>query len=82
MNSEFEMSMMGELNFFLGLQIKQTPVGTSIHQQKYIKELLKKYDMNEAESNDTPIGTTTKLDKDEPVLVYVQSFSSVPRNHI
>ena len=66
MNSEFEMSMMGELNFFLGLQIKQTPVGTSIHQQKYIKELLKKYDMNEAKSNDTPIGTTTKLDKDEP----------------
>ena len=66
MNSEFEMSMMGELNFFLGLQIKQTSVGTSIHQQKYIKELLKKYDMNEAKSNDTPIGTTTKLDKDEP----------------
>ena len=66
MNSEFEMSMMGELNFFLGLQIKQTPVGTSIHQQKYINELLKKYDMNEAKSNDTPIKTTTKLDKDEP----------------
>ena len=66
MNSEFEMSMMGELNFFLGLQIKQTPVGTSIHQQKYIKELLKKYDMNEAKTNDTSIGTTTKLDKDEP----------------
>ena len=47
------MSMMGELNFFVGLQIKQTPVGTSIHQQKYIKELLKKYEMNEAKSNDT-----------------------------
>ena len=65
-HSEFEMSMMGELNFFLGLQIKQTPVATSIHQQKYIKELLKKCDMNEAKSNDTPIETTTKLDKDEP----------------
>ena len=63
MNSEFEMSMMGELNFFLGLQIKQTSVGTSIHQQKCIKELLKKYEMNEAKSNDTPIGTTTKLIK-------------------
>ena len=57
---------MGELNFFLGLQIKQNPVGTSIHQQKYIKELLNKYDTNEAKSNDTPIGTTTKLDKYEP----------------
>ena len=68
MNSEFEMSMMGELKFFLGLQIKQNPAGTSIHQQKYIKELLKKYDMNEAKSNDTPIGTTTKLDRDESGL--------------
>ena len=66
MNSEFEMSMMGDLNFFLGLQIKQTPVGTLIHKQNYIKELLKKYDMNEAKSNDTPIEITTKLDKDEP----------------
>jgi len=41
MRSEFEMSMMGELNFFLGLQIKQTSNGTIIHQQKYIKVLLK-----------------------------------------
>ena len=32
-SSEFEMSMMGELNFFLGLQIKQTSNGTMIHQQ-------------------------------------------------
>ena len=43
MRSEFEMSMMGELNFFLGLQIKKTSKGTMIHQQKYIKELLKRY---------------------------------------
>ena len=27
---------------------------------------MKKYDMNDAKTNDTPIGTTTKLDKDEP----------------
>ena len=43
MSGEFEMSMMGELDFFLGLQIKQTVRGNSIHQQKYIKELMKKY---------------------------------------
>ncbi|XP_015165123.1 uncharacterized mitochondrial protein AtMg00810-like [Solanum tuberosum] len=65
MSSEFEMSMMGGLNFFLGLQIKQSPSGTAIHRQKYIKELLKKFQMNEAKTIDTPIGTTTKLDKDE-----------------
>ena len=48
MSVEFEMSMMGELNFFLGLQIKQTANGIFIHQQKYIKELLRKYGSNNA----------------------------------
>lgn len=59
------MSMMGEQTFFLGLQVDQSATGTSIHQQKYIHKLLKKFDMNEAKIIDTPIGTTTKLDKDE-----------------
>jgi len=45
MRSEFEMSMMGELNFFLGLQIKPTSNGTMIHQQKYVKELIKRFGM-------------------------------------
>jgi len=40
MRSESKMSMMGELNFFSGFQIKQTLNGTMIHQQKYVKELL------------------------------------------
>jgi len=66
MGSEFEMSMMGELNFFLGLQIKQSPNGTMIHQQKYAKELIKKFKMEESKEIDTPIATATKLDIDEP----------------
>ena len=41
MSTKFEMSMMGELNFFLGLQIKQTANGIFIHQQKYIKNFLR-----------------------------------------
>ena len=41
MRSQFGMSMIGELNFFLRLQIKQTSNGTMIHQQKYVKELIK-----------------------------------------
>jgi len=61
MSSEFEMSMMGELNFFLGLQIKQTSNGTLIHQQKYIKELLKKFGMDSSKPIDTPISPSTKL---------------------
>ena len=45
MHSEFEMSMMGELNFFLGLQIKQLKEGTFINQTKYIRDLLKKFNL-------------------------------------
>jgi len=46
------MSMMGELNFYLCLQIKQTSNGTMIHQQKYVKELLKLF---------APISPSTRL---------------------
>ncbi|CAH9113692.1 unnamed protein product [Cuscuta europaea] len=65
MSSEFEMSMMGELNFFLGLQIKQTSKGTQISQQKYLKELLKKYGASEGKTMMTPMGTNERLDADE-----------------
>ncbi|XP_070027197.1 uncharacterized mitochondrial protein AtMg00810-like isoform X2 [Nicotiana sylvestris] len=60
------MSMMGELNFFLGLQIKQSHNGTMIHQQKYAKELIKRFKMEESKEINTPIATATKLDIDEP----------------
>ncbi|XP_070047106.1 secreted RxLR effector protein 161-like [Nicotiana tomentosiformis] len=66
MGSEFEMSMMGELNFFLGLQVKQSQKGTLISQQKYIKELLKRFDMESSKVIDTHIATSTRLDMDEP----------------
>jgi hypothetical protein len=65
MSREFEMSMMGELNFFLGLQIKQTQDGTFVHQGKYTKDVLKKFDMGEAKPLSTPMSTTTALDADE-----------------
>jgi hypothetical protein len=58
------MSMTGELNFFLGLQIKQTEEGIMIHQQKYIKELIKKYKLENAKTNNTPMGIATRLDED------------------
>ena len=63
MRSEFEMSMMGELNFFLGLQIKQTSNDTMIH-QKYMKEL-KKFGMDSSKPIDTPISPLTKLIMDD-----------------
>ncbi len=45
MKSEFEMSLVSELNYFLGLQIKQEKGGIFLHQEKYILELLNKYGM-------------------------------------
>jgi hypothetical protein len=43
MQQEFEMSMLGELNFFLGLQIIQSKRGVFIHQSKYVKYTLKRF---------------------------------------
>ena len=65
MQGEFEMSMMGELTFFLGLQIKQTKEGIFISQTKYIKEILKKFGMESIKEIGTPMSPTCKLDKDE-----------------
>jgi hypothetical protein len=62
---EFEMSMMDKLTFFLGLQIKQTREGTFVHQEKYTKDLLRKFDMGEAKPLSTPMSTTTALDEDK-----------------
>jgi hypothetical protein len=61
MSREFEKSMMGELNFFIGLQIKQTQDGTFVHQGKYTKDVLKKFDMGEAKPLSTSMSTTTPL---------------------
>ena len=59
------MSMMGELNYFLGLQIKQRNDGTFIHQSKYVKDLLRRFNMQECSTAKTPMATATKLDADK-----------------
>ena len=65
MQKEFEMSMMGELSQFLGLQIKQLKDDIFINQSKYINDMLKKYGMEDVKSAASPINTTTKFNKDE-----------------
>jgi hypothetical protein len=65
MNREFEMSMMGELQFFLGLQIKQSKEGTFVHQAKYTKDIVRKIKMEDSKAMATPMSTTTTLDADE-----------------
>jgi hypothetical protein len=64
MSKEFEMSMMGELQFFLVLQIKQAE-GTFVHHAKYTKDILKKFKMDDSKPLSTPMSTTTALDVDE-----------------
>ncbi|GJR65345.1 retrovirus-related pol polyprotein from transposon TNT 1-94 [Tanacetum coccineum] len=65
MHDAFEMSMMGELNFFLGLQIKQMKDGIFFNQSKYIKEMLKKFGLEDSKPMKTPMSSDTKLKKDE-----------------
>ncbi|WVZ52052.1 hypothetical protein U9M48_003147 [Paspalum notatum var. saurae] len=65
MRREFEMSLMGELQFFLGLQIKQGLEGTFVHQAKYTRDILKKFNMGDSKPMTTPISTNTALDTDE-----------------
>jgi hypothetical protein len=60
-----ELSLMGELQFFLGLQIKQAKKGTFVHQVKYTKDILKKFRMDDLKALSTPMSTTTTLDGDE-----------------
>ncbi|GKB35193.1 retrovirus-related pol polyprotein from transposon TNT 1-94, partial [Tanacetum coccineum] len=64
MSSKFQMSMMGQISFFLGLQISQNPRGIFINQSKYANEILKKFDLQKSDPVDTPMVERTKLDED------------------
>jgi hypothetical protein len=65
MESEFQMSMMGELTFLFGIQVKQTKQGTFVHQAKYIKDLMKKFNMAELNPVSTPMSSVASLGLDE-----------------
>jgi hypothetical protein len=65
MSKEFEMSMIGELSFFLGLQIKQLKDGIFISQSKYLKKMLKKFGLENAKPIKTPMAINGHLDLDE-----------------
>ncbi|GJU26974.1 retrovirus-related pol polyprotein from transposon TNT 1-94 [Tanacetum coccineum] len=64
MTTKFKMSMMGQMSFFLGLQISQSPRGIFINQSKYDFEIIKKYGMLTSDSVNTPLVETNKLDAD------------------
>ena len=64
MKSEFEISMMGVLNYFLGLQVKQLKDDIFLNQAKYCKDLLRKFEMDKCKSISTPFSTSCHLDHD------------------
>jgi hypothetical protein len=64
MIQKFEMSMMGELKYFLGFQVKQLQGGTFISQSKYIQDILTKFGMKDVKPIKTPMGTNGHLDLD------------------
>jgi hypothetical protein len=65
MESEFQMFMMGELTFFLGTQVKQTKQDTFVHQAKYTRDLMKKFNMVELKQVSTPMSSTSSLGPNE-----------------
>nr|GEU45687.1 putative ribonuclease H-like domain-containing protein [Tanacetum cinerariifolium] len=74
MLSEFEMSSMRSLTFFLGLQVDQRPDGIFIHQEKYVADILKKFDLDNSKLSSTsfePQKIREKNVPDEPISVHL-----------
>jgi hypothetical protein len=65
MKNEFEMSFLGELSFFLGLQLRQRNQGIFISQTKYIREIINRFGMEDCKLVINPIQTSCKLSKDD-----------------
>nr|GFB95173.1 hypothetical protein [Tanacetum cinerariifolium] len=64
MTTKFKMSIMGQMSFFLGLQISQSPIGIFINQSKYAYKIVKIYGMHTTDSVDTPMVEKSKLNED------------------
>nr|GEW21294.1 hypothetical protein [Tanacetum cinerariifolium] len=64
MKDKFQMSSMGEITFFLGLQVKQKKDGTFISQDKYVADILRRFRLTDGKSASTPIDTEKPLLKD------------------
>ena len=78
MKNEFEMSLLGELSFFLGLRICHRNRGIFISQAKYIREMLKRLRMEDCKPVITPMQTSCKLSKDDDSKsTYQRQYSSM-----
>ncbi|GJT47979.1 ribonuclease H-like domain-containing protein [Tanacetum coccineum] len=82
MHKKFQMSSMGELTFFLGLQVTQKNDGIFINQDKYVDEILKKFGFSTVKTASTPIETSKPLMKDEntkDIDVHLYRFQVTPK---
>eukprot|EP00253_Pinus_taeda_P012207 PITA_12207 len=78
MQKEFEMSFLGELTCFLGLQIRQNKDGIFLSQTKYLKQILKKYGMEDSKPICTPMVTGCNLSaNDESAAVHQPTYRSM-----
>ena len=64
MKKEFETSMVGELTFFLGLQVKQKKEGIFVSQEKCARNIVKKFGLDSKKYASTPMSSSTKLNVD------------------
>ncbi|GKF39642.1 uncharacterized mitochondrial protein-like protein [Tanacetum coccineum] len=70
MHEKFQMSSMGELTFFLGLQVQQKKNGIFISQDKYVGEIIKKFRFTEVKTASTPMETQKPLLKDKDSTIF------------
>ncbi|GJR56127.1 ribonuclease H-like domain-containing protein [Tanacetum coccineum] len=75
MHKKFQMSSIGELTFFLGLQVMQRDDGIFISQDKYVADILKKFDFVIMKTSSTPLETHKALLKDEENSVKTNNFN-------
>eukprot|EP00253_Pinus_taeda_P024835 PITA_24835 len=78
MQQEFEMSLLGELTYFLGLQVQQNKDGIFLSQTKYLTQILKKYDMEDSKPVCTPMVTGCSLSSnDESTTIHQPTYRSM-----
>ena len=74
MSEEYHMSMMGELKLFLGLQIRQQRNDIFISHEKYLKDVLRKFDMHECKGVKTPMPTNGHLCTEKMVKISISKY--------
>jgi hypothetical protein len=77
MENEFQMSMMGELTFFLGIQVKQMKQGSFVHHAKYPKDLMKKFNMAKLKHVSTPMSMATLLGPEDGKAIDQRDYRSM-----